>query len=394
MQWPASRFEARPWRQSVRGGTAADRKLAEIAVCIPPLIAHLPISFTPAAVTAMESATHEISKLHAVGESHLRGLGALLLRSESVASSKIENVEASLEDFGRAFHGLKANSSATSMVQAMHSISELMQSVETSGEITLEMLLKTHARLMANDPSERSYAGKFRDMQNWVGGSDHSPRNALLIPAPPQLLPELLEDLIAFANRDDVPALAQAAIAHAQFETIHPFTDGNGRVGRALINAILMRRRASGLLTPIATALVARRDEYFALLNGYRAGELEPLVIAISRAAEVAAKEACITAHTFADLEPRWREILGNPRSHSALTGMLPHFLETPYVTAEGALAWTPTAASRVYSAIERCEAAGILRPLTNRQRGQIWGVVDVLDELEDLASRVSQALR
>jgi Fic family protein len=80
-----------------------------------------------------------------------------------------------------------------------------------------------------------------------------------------------LDDLITFANRTDIPVLAQVAIVHAQFESIHPFTDGNGRIGRALINTVLRRRGATGrVVVPLASALVARRDEYFDHLGAHR----------------------------------------------------------------------------------------------------------------------------
>ena len=104
------------------------------------------------------------------------------------------------------------------------------------------------------------------------------PRGALYIP-PPETVPGYMDDLVTFADRSDMPALLQAAIAHAQFESIHPFTDGNGRIGRALINAILRRRGATTrVVVPLASALVARRENYFDVLGSYRSGDLAPLV--------------------------------------------------------------------------------------------------------------------
>ena len=108
---------------------------------------------------------------------------------------------------------------------------------------------------MRDDPGESAYAGRLRDMQNWIGGSDHSPRGALYVPPPPETVADYLADLLDYANRDDVPTLVQAAIAHAQFESIHPFTDGNGRIGRALINTVLRRRGATTrVVIPLASA--------------------------------------------------------------------------------------------------------------------------------------------
>src|SRR6202023_1686779 len=104
-------------------------------------------------------------------------------------------------------------------------------------------------------------AGKVRDRQNWIGGASSGPRDAEFIPPPPELVPELLDDLSRFMARDDLPPVAQAAVAHAQFETIHPFADGNGRVGRCLIS-VVFRRRGLGqrLIPPVSLVLAARRD--------------------------------------------------------------------------------------------------------------------------------------
>ncbi|WP_201295193.1 MULTISPECIES: Fic family protein [Nocardia] len=108
--------------------------------------------------------------------------------------------------------------------------------------ITEDVLLEIHRRLLAGTRLAE-HGGSLRDVQNWIGGSSFNPCSAAFVPPPPELVPELMEDLISFCNSDDLPAVAQAAIAHAQFETIHPFIDGNGRTGRALIHLILRRRR-------------------------------------------------------------------------------------------------------------------------------------------------------
>lgn len=129
-----------------------------------------------------------------------------------------------------------------SMVAAGTAITRLIDA--SADTITLDEILAAHATLMHDDPdaAERQHAGRVRDAQNWIGGSQHTPRNALYVPPPPELVHDLLDDLIAFSNRDDLEPITQAALAHAQFESIHPFTDGNGRIGRALIGAILRRR--------------------------------------------------------------------------------------------------------------------------------------------------------
>jgi Fic family protein len=186
-------------------------------------------------------------------------------------------------------------------MNATRALTAMVDAVDRTGAVEQRFLTEAHAMLMADDPSEAEQAGRLRTVQNWIGGSDHAPRGALYVPPPPDLVPQLVDDLLAFSNRADAPAIAQAAIAHAQFESIHPFTDGNGRIGRVLINAILRQRRVTtSIVVPVASALVARRDRYFDHLDAYRVGEVEPIIASLTVAAEIAALESQRSAGNLA----------------------------------------------------------------------------------------------
>jgi len=391
--WPAHRYEPRPWQQRQRGGSRADRTTTEVTVALPPLIADRTVPIDAALAAEMEEALAEIVALDQTHGEQLDALGVLLLRTESVASSKIELVEAGVDDYARALHGSKANSSATSMVAATTALEALLQDTDRNGRIRPDALLTAHRALMADDPSEHAYAGRWRDVQNWIGGSDYSPRNALYIPPPPETVPAAITDLLTFANRDDLPVLAQAAVAHAQFESIHPFTDGNGRIGRALINAILRHRRATTrVVVPLASALVAHRDHYFGVLGAYRAGELQPLIGSFATASRIAAAESRVTAQRLADAPDEWADLLGRVRAGSAAEKLLALLPARPVLSAEDACALTNAPISSVYAAIDRLCDAGVLRPLTQRKRNQIWGASLILDELDDLGMRIARA--
>ena len=265
-----------------------------------------------------------------------------------------------------------------------------METVTSTKRLELADLLAAHRILMSDDVSERAHAGRVRDVQNWVGGSDYSPRNAILIPPPPELLTEFLDDLMTFTRRNDLPSLLQATIAHAQFETLHPFTDGNGRIGRALINAVLRTRgTTSALVVPIASALVARRAAYFEALDAYRAGDLAPIVRLFCAGAQIAAEESTVTALRIRDLPGQWRADLGRTRQGSAPLLLLDSLTMHPVLSAADAEAMLGAHTSVVYAAIDRLEAAAILRPLTDRKRNQVWGAAAVLEELSDLDSRI-----
>jgi Fic family protein len=391
--WPPHGQETRPWQQSHRGGTKEDRVLREVTVSLPAMIADQDISIDSELAANLESAMREIAALDSAHGTDLGALSVLLLRTESVASSKIEAVEASLDDYARALHGIRTNSSAVSMVAATTALDTMISDVTRLIRIELAAITSAHAALMRDEPGEAPYAGRLRNMQNWIGGSDYSPRGALYVPPPPGTVPSYLDDLLAFANRDDLPALVQAYIAHAQFESIHPFTDGNGRIGRALINTVLRRRGATTrVIIPLASALVARRDRYFDLLNSYRRGDIRPLIATFAESSRIAASESHVTATRLSEIPAEWRGMVGPTRRGSAAAGLLALLPSRPILSAEDAYAVVDAPRSSMFAAINRLRDAGVLRPLTDRKRNQVWGAGRILDELDDLGVRIEQA--
>ena len=393
--WPAHGRQVMPWRQTHPGGIIEDRTLSEVTVSLPPHIADLSPTVDLELVAAMEVGIREIVTLDQMHGTDLNALGTLLLRTESVASSKIEHVNATVDEFARALHGNKSNQSATSMVAATAALSQLIHSVEDGRDISRENVDRAHQALMAEDPYESSYAGRVRDMQNWIGGSDYSPRKAVYVPPPPSAVEDYLADLVAFSNRGDLPVLTQAAVTHAQFESIHPYTDGNGRIGRALINTILRRRGITNhVVIPLASALVADRDQYFGLLTEYREGRIAPIIEAFTDAARIAAVESRITARRIATMPEEWRDWIGRVRHDSATDRLLTTLTTTPIFSAEDIYDTIGGPASSTYSAIDRLQEVGVLRPLTKRKRNQVWGASSLLDELEDLGHRIAVQAR
>ena len=392
VSWPRHRRESRAWQQASRGGAKEDRMLRKITVSLPPMIADQQLTLDSQLATDIESAMGEIFKLDAAHGLDLEALGVLLLRTESVASSKIEAVEASLEDYARALHGIRTNSSAVSMVAATAALDTMINNVTRHHQIDLAAITSAHGVLMRDDPGEAPYAGRLRTVQNWIGGSNYSPRGALYVPPPPATVPDYMADLLAFANRDDLPALVQAAIVHAQFESIHPFTDGNGRIGRALINTVLRRRGATTrVVVPLASALVARRDRYFDLLNAYREGDVSPLIATFADSSRIAAAESQLTAGRLSEIPGEWR-VMVNARGGSAAEQLLAQLPARPILSSEDALAIVDAPRSSVFAALNRLHDAGVLRPLTARKRDQVWGASLILDELGDLSIRIGQA--
>ena len=258
------------------------------------------------------------------------------------------------------------------------------------GAAEFASLLSAHRTLMADDPTEAAFAGRLRDVQNWISGSDFSPLGAVHVPPAPERVEELMADLLAFANRDDVPVVVQAAIAHAQFESIHPFTDGNGRIGRALIGAIFRRRGLTTVTTPpVASALAADQRGYFELLDRYRSGEAMPIVRALAQATRIAAEESLVSVRTINELPAEWNGRL-RPRAGSALEALLAGLLDHPVFDAESAEDRIRRSTSSTYEALDRLEAAGVIHSISNRQRNRVWAVTSIIDELSALDRRIA----
>lgn len=384
-----------PWRQAHRGGSIEDRKLREVTVSDPPTLSAITPLIPSSLGAAMDEALREITALDESHGAHLASLSALLLRAESVASSKIEHIEASVDDYARALHGVRSNSSATSMVASATALDDLIGSVAGGADVTLAAVLRAHKILMADDPDEHRHAGLLRDMQNWIGGSDYSPRGADYVPPPPADVSRLMDDLMGFCNRDDLNVMTQAAIAHAQFESIHPFTDGNGRIGRAVINTILRRRGTTRrIVVPLASAIVADRRGYFDALDAYRDGDVGPLLSSFAAGSAIAAAEAQVSAARIAELPAEWHEVTGRPRRGSAASKLLASLLDEPIFSADDAEGRIGGVTSSVYTAIARLADAGVIRPLTDRKRNQIWVAGALADELEDLGVRIDSRAR
>ncbi len=245
------------------------------------------------------------------------------------------------------------------------------------------------------------HAGRLRTEQNWIGGSSFNPFGAAYVPPPPELVPELVADLLAFCNSDDLPAVAQAAIAHAQFETIHPFADGNGRTGRALIHLILRRRGLARHVTPPVSLILATwTQSYLDGLVRFRhlgspespeAGEGVDLWVGrFAAACTRATADAVLFEQRAAELERSWRERLTTVRAGSTADLLLRRLIGAPILTASRAATLLDRSFPAVNGAIERLVQAGILRQVTVGRRGRVFESPEVIAAFTDLERQLA----
>lgn len=317
----------------------------------------------------------------------LEALARQLLRAESVASSRIEGLVLSHRRLAKAAFSPETRDITAQSVLA--NIRALERAVDLAGdieELEREHLLEVHRLLFAGTGDE-DLSGVIRPEQNWIGGAASSPRSAEFIPPPPELVPELLDDLCAFCNREDLPAMIQAAIAHVQFETIHPFHDGNGRLGRALVLIVLSRRAiAQTYFPPVSLALAGEADRYVAGLTSWRKGDEEDWYAVFVDAVFRAATGGREFAGRVADLQRRWIDQAGSPRRGSGPLRLIELLPSQPIVdvkTAAGLLGGTE---ERARLAILRLEKGGVLRQTTVGRRNRAWesvGLFDLLDQFE-----------
>ena len=342
----------------------------------------------------------------------------LLLRAESVASSRIEGLEIGARRLLRAEAARELGEPARDVtaVEVLSNIDAMSAAITEIGPgdpISVTTLLAFHQRLLGNT-RQAQHAGRLRDKQNWIGGSDYSPCSAAFVPPPPELVPELMADLCAFCTSESLPAVAQAAIAHAQFETIHPFADGNGRTGRALIQLVLRRRGlATRVMPPVSLVLATWAKDY---VDGLRAtryrgpatgkdaqAALNLWVGRFAGACQRAVSDADSFETRIQQIRTEWRTQLGRFRTNSAADLLLTAITGAPVLTVGGAATLIGRSYPQTNAAIERLVSAGILSQITIGRRNRAFeapAIVNAFTDLErQLASpkgntRISQPVR
>jgi Fic family protein len=311
--WAVTR-ETLPWQS--RGDTRLLSRAQRSTIrrhyqaAIPATIARIDVTLDAEALAAADDARAEISRFDAELSTMLPGteiapLAAVLLRTESASSSQIENITARAQTLALAELGVATIGSNAKLVAA--NADAMNRALELADSVTPATILAIHDALMRGQ--EHADPGRFRTERVWIGGSSASPHGAAFVPPHHTLVPAAIDDLCTFMARTDVPLLAQSAIAHAQFETIHPLNDGNGRTGRALVHAMLKQGGATTRTTvPVSAGLLVDTDSYFAALTAYHEGDPSPIVARFAHAALTAIGNGRHLARDLLDVYEGWTE--------------------------------------------------------------------------------------
>lgn len=320
----------------------------------------------------------------------LESIGPLLLRSEALASSRIEGYQVSTLNLARAIIDPRAARGAARTVAANVSAMEVaIGRADDPAAPEVHDIERIHATLMSNEPE--AGPGRLRVVQNWIGGRLPNPADAVFVPPPPEEVPRLVQDLVEFVGRSDLPPVAQAAIAHAQFETIHPFIDGNGRVGRCLVHLILRRTGvAPRFVPPVSIVLAARPSSYVQGLVDFREGRIAAWVESFAGACLMAAGHAVQLAEDVRDLQRRWLDRAGTPRSDSAAAKIIALLPAQPVLSAPTIRAAVGSSQQQVLVGLKVLAEAGVVRQISEGTYDRQFAAIELLDLIADYEARTA----
>lgn len=386
-------YETLTWEAPVEAGygladlRAAQRQAGKYDAAIPASIAELAVTLPAAVLADAEEASNEITRFDAELGDEIAPFSSVLLRSESAASSNIENLTASARAIAEAEAlGDTSRRNATLIV----SNTEAMKAaVALADHLDEHAILAMHAALMRdNDPAS---AGRWRTEQVWIGGGNFGPRGAEYIAPHHSRVPDTIADLIDFTRRTDVPALPQIAVSHAQFETIHPFTDGNGRTGRALIQAMLRQKRLTRQITvPVSAGLLTDTDGYFDALGAYRQGDIAPIVARLSEASLLAVANGRQLVAELRSIREEWNSRIA-ARRDSAVHRVADLLIKHPVLNARFLQRELDIRTGNARRYINPLAEAGIIVEFTDRARNRAWRAPEVLSALESFAARAGR---
>lgn len=318
---------------------------------------------------------------------------AILLRTESASSSQIEQLTTSAKQLALAEidEGSKVNAlTVVGNVRAMEAALELADDISETSILAMHKALMLHQ--VGFSPEG---AGRFRDEQVWIGPGQAGPRTAEFVAPHHTRIHDAIRDLVAFIGRQDIPILAQVAVSHAQFETIHPFPDGNGRTGRALAQSILRNKGLVGsTAVPISAGLLVNTGRYFAALGSFRQGDAGPIIREFAMASRIAAATGSrLVDDLVVQLEESRAKMTGL-RADAAAWKVLPGLIGQPVVNTRYLITELGFGEMTALRALDALTERGVLSETSGRDRKRVWqhpGVLEVLDAYAAGIRRMSQ---
>lgn len=384
--WPGASYEERQWDPAldVRDSFGPHRASpGPYRATVPPLIAQAEVSLSSAVQAIAIDATAELVRFDAEFGRRDPALPSLLLHAEAAASSAIERVTSPAISVILAELDDVRDPSASQIISHIRALDFALGYV---GPLSQDFVVQIQRTLMATTRPERR--GRWRDQQVWIGGGALGPQRASFVPPHQSRVAELMADLLQFATRTDIPSLAQVAIAHAQYETIHPFLEVNGRTGRVFMQSMLRRTDITrSLVVPVSAGLLQDTAAYFDALTKYRAGRVDALVEAFSTAVFTAVANARELVDDLVAIREA-REARATSRQGSGARRLMPVLETRPVMTSRIAVEHLGVTAPNAQLAIDRLTEDGILVQHGESRRNRVWVAPDVLEVLDAFAER------
>jgi Fic family protein len=383
-------YESVPWfsgpADGVTSRTARRRHSGPYQAAVVPPIASATLDLPAEVLARADEASQAVARFDAEMGGEIAPFESVLLRSEAAASSQIENLTASARAIAEAELGPSGKWNADQVVanvRAMGAASRPADSIDAGS------ILAMHRALMEN--TEPQIAGRWRDRQVWIGGSSIGPHHAEFVPPRHVHVEAAIADLVTFIARDDLPVLAHAAVAHAHFECIHPFPDGNGRTGRALLHAMLRNKGLIANVTvPVSAGLLTDTPGYFAALRSYQQGDPRTIVERLAAACTDAVAGGRRLVGELRTLREEWSARL-SARRGSVAWRLLDVLIRHPVLNATLAAEELGISPPNVYRPIEHLVNDGILVPFADQRRNRAWRSPEMLEILDEFASRAGR---
>lgn len=386
------RYLKRYWQPDGGGMNKAERMGGPYRPYSPDRLAGFELAMEPSCVRAVADAELALERLASIGNlTDTEPLARLLLRAEAVSSSRIEGLEMpaskllEYEELDRLGVDHRLDGIEAQVLGNLHALVAGIGDAASSGPVTVDGILAMHCALMERTRLEH-VGGVLRKTQNWIGGNRMNPVGATYVPPEPGEVPGLMTDLGEFLAQSQLPPVATAAVAHAQLETIHPFADGNGRTGRALVHAVLRSAgEARATVPPVSLVLATDRERYVANLAAYRTDEDADRMAAVNGWVEYFARAISLSCERAAEFEGEISSIregwLGRVsfRAGSAGRQLLDILPGTPIISIKTAQALTGKSYPAARSAVLALEEAGILRQNAKNRKSGIYVADDVM---------------
>lgn len=379
--WPPLEWESQWWSPPPGGLTRRGRTAGRYRSAVVPTIADAALTLPDWLAADLDDATQQIVHFDGASSHQAGVLTSILIRSESASSSQIEQITASARAVAEAeVTGLGSRNAAViaANVRTMNTMITDERPLDVARIESIQAgILEHHSPTLVG----------WRSDAVWIGGPGSTPVDADYVGPSHERIPGALADLVRFVDRDDLPVLAQAAIAHAQFETIHPFADGNGRTGRALVHLVLRGKGLTRSVTiPISAGLLADKDGYFQALGAYRSGDAAPILSAFCSASIRAVEHGQSFADRVEDVLGKWRRHI-TARSDSAVWKILDVLPAHPVADAEMLAHATGGDARNIHRSLRRLTSAGVLvESRHHKSRRMLFRAPDILRALDEYA--------